>query len=179
MILGVNELHRLVKDKSLVENLRDRELNNPEGCGFDLRLGAVYEIQGQGYLGIEQRKTPTEKLLSEYDPTNKQTFIFEPGKYYLMKTIERINTPDNLAVLFRPRTTIFRSGMMIFTGNVAPGYKGELIFGITNMGGNPINIELGARVVHALFFEVKGSTNLYRGQWQDGRVSANQLETQV
>ena len=87
MILGVNELHRLVKDKSLVENLCDRELNNPEGCGFDLRLGAVYEIQGQGYLGIEQRKTPTEKLLSEYDPTNKQTFIFEPGKYYLMKTI--------------------------------------------------------------------------------------------
>lgn len=39
MILGINELHRLVKDKELVKNLCQRELNNPEGCGFDLRLG--------------------------------------------------------------------------------------------------------------------------------------------
>ena len=38
---------------------------------------------------------------------------------------------------------------------------------------------MGARVVHIMFFEVKGEGNLYRGQWQGGRVTTDQKETQI
>ena len=38
MILGPKKLLELVKKKKLVENLAHRELTNPEGAGFDLRL---------------------------------------------------------------------------------------------------------------------------------------------
>ena len=58
-------------------------------------------------------------------------------------------------------------------------YKGELVFGIINLGNCDIKIELGARVVHAMFFQVKGKTNLYRGQWQGGRVTTKKKEKQV
>jgi len=179
MILGIKELLKLVKERNLVENLSERELKNPEGAGFDLRIGELYEVKGKGFLGIEERKTPKIKLLAKYNPKRKQSFIFKPGKYYLMKTIEKVNTPENVLILFRPRSTLYRSGIMIFTGNVSPGYKGELNFGIISLGQCEIRIELGARVVHAMFFEVKGKTNLYRGQWQGGRVSTKRKEKQI
>ncbi len=37
-MIGTKELLKLVKKKKLVENLCDRELQNPEGTGFDLRI---------------------------------------------------------------------------------------------------------------------------------------------
>lgn len=179
MTLGTKKLLKLVKEKKLVENLSERELKNPEGAGFDFRLGEIYQISGKGFLGVEERETPGTKLLAKYEERKRESFIFKPGKYYLMKTVEKVNTPEDLLILFRPRSTIYRSGMMIFTGNVSPGYKGELTFGVINLGPSPIKIELGARVVHAMFFEVRGGTNLYRGQWQGGRVSTKKRERQV
>ncbi|PIP15937.1 MAG: hypothetical protein CO003_00170 [Candidatus Portnoybacteria bacterium CG_4_8_14_3_um_filter_44_15] len=179
MILGIDKLHQLVKDKKLVEGLCERELNNPEGAGFDLRLGEVYEIKGNSFLGIDERKTPEVKVLASFDENKKQSFVFKPGSYYLMKTVEKVNTPDDILILFRPRTTIFRSGMTLFTGNASPGYCGELIFGLANLGPIEVEIELGARVVHAMFYQVGGKTNLYRGQWQKGRVTTKKREKQI
>lgn len=179
MILGINKLHQLVKSKKLVEGLCERELTNPEGAGFDLRLGEIYELTGSGFLGVDERKTPEVKLLAKYEKNKKKSFIFRPGKYYVMKTIERVNTPPDILILFRPRSTLYRSGVMIFTGNASPGYCGELNFGIINFGPHPIKIELGARVVHAMFYQVEGKTNLYRGQWRGGRVNTKQKEKQV
>jgi len=179
MILGVNKILKLVRERKLVENLCERELKNPEGAGFDLRMGEIYEIYGKGFLGIEERETPKIRLVAKYNPKKITSFIFRPGVYYLMKTIEKVNTPEDISILFRPRSTLFRSGMAIFTGVASPGYRGELTFGITNLGNSNIKIDLGARVAHAMFYEVKGKTNLYRGQWRGGRVTTKQKEKQV
>ena len=179
MILGVKKLLELVQEKKLVENLSERELKNPEGAGFDFRIGEIYEISGKGFLGIEERETPKTKLLAKYNSKKKQSFVFEPGRYYLMKTIEKVNLPKNILCLLRQRSTLHRSGIMIFTANVSPGYQGELTFGIINLSKCQMEIELGARVVYAMFHEVKGETNLYRGQWQGGRVSTTKKEKQV
>ena len=67
MILGISELLRLVKEKKLVENLSERELTNPEGAGFDLRLDEVYSISGSAFLGETHRKTPDIKLIPKYN----------------------------------------------------------------------------------------------------------------
>lgn len=179
MILGISELHKLVKDKKLVEGLCGRELENPEGAGFDLRLGEVYELKSKGFLGIDERKTPDVKLMAKFNEKINKSFIFKPGKYYTIKTIEKVNTPADILILFRPRSTLYRSGIALFTGNASPGYCGELTFGFINLGSYPIKIELGARVAHAMFYQVKGKSNLYRGQWQGGRVSARKKERQV
>ena len=179
MILGVKKLLKLVKTKKLVENLSERELKTPEGAGFYLRIGEIYSISGKGFLGIDERETPKIKLLAKYNPKKKQRFVFKPNKYYLMKTIEKVNTPENIMILFRQRSTLHRSGIMVFTANVSPGYKGELVFGITNLGPCSVEIELGARVVYAMFHEVKGKSNLYRGQWQGGRITTKKKEKQI
>jgi hypothetical protein len=68
---------------------------------------------------------------------------------------------------------------MIFTGNASPGYRGELTFGMVNLGRGEIEIEMGARVVHAMFHRIEGRANLYKGQWQGGRVATGGKETQI
>lgn len=179
MILGIKELHRLVKEQKLVENLCQREQNNPEGAGFDLRMGEIFEISGDGYLGVEERHTPDSKSVARYDEGKNDSFVFEPGKYYLIKTAEKVNLPIDLMAVIFPRTTLFRSGLALFNGQVAPGYSGELTFGLCNLGKSDIKIDLGARVVHITFHQVWGEGNQYRGQWQGGRVTTDGKEIQV
>ena len=171
-----------MKEIKLVENLCDRELNSPEGAGFDLRLGEVYEISGDGFLGIEERDTPDVKLIAKNNPDKDEgdnAFIFEPGKYYLIKTMEKVNLSITLSGIIFPRTTLFRSGLALFNGVVQPGYCGELTFGICNLGRSNIKVSFGARVVHITFHEVLGEGNQYKGQWQGGRVGTDGKETQI
>ena len=179
MILGIKKLLELVKKEKLVENLSERELKNPEGAGFDIRIGELYEVMGKGFLGVEERETPKIKLVVEYDKNKPRKVYLRPKTYYLMKTVEKLNLPENLLALFTPRSTLYRSGVYIFGGQTAPGYRGELTTGIYNFRAVPFELEMGARVLHLMFFEVKGKSNLYRGQWQDGRVSTKKKEKQL
>ncbi len=171
MILGISEIRKLVRSKKLLENLSIRELKNPEGAGIDLRIGELYELGGQGFLGVEERHTPDLKLVAKYNPKKASRVILQPGRYYVMTTVEKVNTPADILILFHPRSTLYRSGITIFSGNCSPGYRGKLTFGIMNLGKNPFRLEMGARVCHAVFHRVKGKTNTYRGQWQGGRVT--------
>lgn len=184
MVLGPKKLLQLVKTKKLVEGLSDRELNSPEGAGFDLRLGEVYKISGNAFLGEIHRKTAEIKLVTKYianaDGRHTKRYIkIKPGDFFLAKTIESVNMPANLTASITPRSTTYRSGLFIRTGNVPPGYCGGLIFGLKNEGSVIVEIEMGARFVHIQFSEVKGGGSMYRGQWQGGRVTARKKERQI
>lgn len=179
MILGVKKLLELVEKDKLVENLSERELNNPEGAGFDLRIGELYEISGQGFLGVEERETPEMKLIAKYEERKVVKVELKPRTYYAMKTMESLNMPDNLLAIMTPRSTLFRSGIYIFGGQTPPGYKGGLTMGVYNFREEPFELEMGARVVHIMFFQVEGKANLYHGQWQGGRVTTGKKEKQI
>lgn len=179
MILGPKELLKLVKKAKLVEGLSERELTNPEGAGFDLRLGEVFKISGKAFLGETHRQTPDIESIKVYNSKKPSSIKIKPGDFFLVKTIEKINLPLNLSAVILPRTTTFRSGLFIRTGPIQPGYCGELTFGLKNEGPITVEIEMGARFVHVLFHEIKGFGSAYRGQWQGGRVSATKKERQV
>jgi deoxycytidine triphosphate deaminase len=179
MILGPKKLLQLVKTKKLVEGLSERELTNPEGAGFDLRLGEVYKVSGGAFLGETHRKTAEIELVKKYDHKKTYSLKIKPGDFYLVKTIETVNMPQNLTASITPRSTTYRSGLFLRTGNVPPGYCGGLIFGLKNEGPVTVEIEMGARFVHIQFSEVKGGGSMYRGQWQGGRVTAKSRERQV
>lgn len=187
MIIGPKKLLELVKTKKLVEDLAERELTTPEGAGFDLRLGELYQLDGgKAFLGEFERETPKIKLVASYDTTvvrsskgRQKKIMIKPGEYYLATTIEKVNTPLNITINFKPRTTTFRSGLFLRTGNVAPGYCGKLTFAIKNEGPIPVTLEMGCRIVHAQFYRVEGGGNQYHGQWQGGRVTTKKREKQI
>lgn len=179
MTVGPKALLQLVKKIRLVDNLSERELTNPEGAGFDLRLGEVYTISGKAFLGVTERHTAEVTVVKKYDEKKVSQVIIKPGEFYLIKTIEEVNMPDNLTASITPRSTTYRSGLFIRTGNVPPGYCGGLTFALKNEGPVAVTIEMGARIVHIQFHEVKGGGNTYRGQWQGGRVTTTKKEKQV
>ncbi len=179
MILGPKKLLQLVKKIKLVENLDKRELTNPEGAGFDIRLGEIFTISGKGLLGIDERITPKDKSIAIYNPNKRKKILLKPKQYYLIKTIEKVNLPTNISGHIYPRSTLYRSGILFLCTQASPGYCGELIFGLINLAKTSVKIELGARVAHIQFMEVKGGGSAYRGQWQGGRVSAKRKERQV
>ncbi|OGK44504.1 hypothetical protein A2957_00520 [Candidatus Roizmanbacteria bacterium RIFCSPLOWO2_01_FULL_38_11] len=108
-----------------------------------------------------------------------QEIRIDPGDFYLLQTIEEVNLPKNITAQILPRTTTFRSGLIIRTGPVQPGYQGSLTFACFNAGPLPVVLELGCRFVHIQFFWIDGEGEMYRGQWQGGRVTTKKREKQV
>ena len=179
MFLGVDKLLELVHEKKLVENLAERELTNPEGCWFDLRLAEVFTISGEGYLGLVDRQTCPIESVAVFDENKSANIMIRPGDFYLVKTIETVNVPADLVGILKPRSTMQRMGLFLRTTQIAPGYSGELTFALKNEGPATVKLDLGSRIAHVMFSRVEGKTALYRGQWQGGRVSATEKETQV
>lgn len=170
MFIGTVELLELVKSIKLVENLSDRELNNPEGAGFDLRAGEVFKLKSdKAHLGEEHRFTPETELVAKYG--KEKAVVIKPGEYLLIKCIEVINLPENISALIRPRSTLQRCGILFASAPVQAGYKGGLTFGIFNAGKVEVTLELGARFANISFIRNGENVRSYEGQWQGGRVS--------
>ena len=184
MTLSAVKILELNEKYHLIENLSERELNNPEGVGIDLRVGEVYEIEGDGFLGVTERKMPnTKKIASILDGDKEVTM--KPGDYLLVKTMEKFNIPSEkveiekgikkyLTPIINPRSTLQRCGIGLFKTKTDPGYSGELTFGIANLGKQTFKFELGARMFNVLIEEVTGEMKRsYSGQHQGGRVTSD------
>lgn len=176
-ILGID----VVKELGLIENLSDREIENPEGAGIDMRIGKIYELEGvdKGFLHVEKRKSPNYKLIAEHKEGESKKVNLEPGKLYRIQTIESVNVPSNVFARFYPRGNLFAAGIIILGQKADPGYKGTMQFTFINISKIPFEIEMGARICQVVFHEVKGKTYNYRGQWQGGRVFIEKEETQI
>ncbi|TLX65916.1 MAG: hypothetical protein E6L03_10415 [Thaumarchaeota archaeon] len=190
MILSAKKILELNKRYKLLENLSERETSNPEGVGIDIRVGEVYRLEGEGYLGETERKTPDTKKIADIKDGDK-VVVLKPGELVLIKTIEKINVPAekvsveegseprHLMAHPYPRTTLQRSGIFFRGSKIDPGYSGEMTFALTNLSTSPFTLELGARVVNIVFEQVTGEIHRpYQGQWQGGRVSAEKKERQ-
>ena len=75
MILGHSELKKLIEKCNLVTNLSEREMKDPEGCVFDLRLEKVFSLKGKAFLGIDERETPDLIEEASYNPKKRISFI--------------------------------------------------------------------------------------------------------
>lgn len=188
MIIGIDEVLRRVKKEKLIENLGKRELNNPEGVGVDLRLGAVYKIvsggafiQGDSGQVLGNRKGVKTEIVAEFKKgARKQVeVIVKPGDYFLVSTLEIINTPRDLMPVVYPRTSLFRAGLLLLNSKTDPGYKGQLTMGLKNLSEFEVKLQLGVRFCNVVFFKIEGTTSPYRGQHQGGRISPHEREQQV
>lgn len=176
-VLGIKEVVRRIQEEELITNLGGRDLTNPEGTGIDLRLGAVHEIiEGGAYIeadgdaGAGKRKgVATEEMCSIEKDGEAGELVVKPGEYYLVQTIETINTPMDLMPMVYSRSSLFRAGLQLLATKTDPGYSGPLTFGLTNFSKFDVRLQLGARICNIVFYKIEGETIAYRGQHQGGR----------
>jgi len=188
MILSAKKVLELNSKYKLIENLSERELNNPEGIGIDVRAGEIYKLTGESFLGVSDRKTADIEKVA--DIKKDKFFVLKPGEFFLVKTIEKVNLPATKiqvdgaepTIIMQdayPRSTLQRSGIIFRGTKTDPGYSGELTFSLFNASAFPFKLELGARFANLVFSTVLGElTRPYEGQWQAGRVSATEKERQ-
>lgn len=186
MVLGIDQILLRVKKDVLIENLGSRELDNPEGVGVDLRLGSIHEIakggafiEADGAEGLGKRKGVTTKELGSFTSGKFKTVTIKPRKYYLVQTLEKINTPLDLMPVVYPRTSLFRAGILLLNSKTDPGYSGQLTMGLINLSPFPVKLQLGTRICNIVFIKIQGKTISYRGQHQGGRVTPSKIERQV
>jgi deoxycytidine triphosphate deaminase len=174
--------------QKIVQNLSQRELENPEGHGVDLRLGEVHKIAGgQAFIeadtkdSLGKRSGFDTEVVMEFNESQQEQdkLTVKPGEYYLVKTIESVDMPSDVLGDFRPRSSLFRAGLALLTSVAPSGYKGGLVFGLYNAGPLPVTLQMGARVAHAVFYRTEAEGIAYRGQNQGGRVTAAGTEQQV
>lgn len=178
-VIGIKEVIRRIHAESLIVDLGDRDLSNPEGTGIDLRLGAVHTItkggayiEADGAAGLGKRQgVTTEELFTLKEGDTQDTLTVKPGEYYLVQTVESLNTPLDLMPMIYPRSSLHRSGLLLLVTKTDPGYKGKLTLGLTNLGPFEVKLQLGARICNVVFYKIEGEVVGYRGQHQGGRVS--------
>ncbi|SNX58742.1 deoxycytidine triphosphate deaminase [Nitrosomonas ureae] len=176
MIYTPQSLLATIREGKIIKNLSERELKTPEGVGFDLRLASISVVgNGRGSLKVSTRRTPD----SESIKLSNNCWFLEPGKTYLASTIEEFNLSPDLAAVFFPRSTLFRSGVAFHSSVLPPGYVGPMTFALTNYHQEPFEIEYEARFAHVIFHSVVGDVEMYKGQWQGGRISQPHDEEQV
>ncbi|MFH1063838.1 MAG: hypothetical protein V1729_02035, partial [Candidatus Woesearchaeota archaeon] len=127
MIQGLDIIKRLVEEQGLVKDLCERERNNPEYSGYDLRLGEVHALEGDAFIGIDERKTPDAKVIAKFDNDKRSSILLKPGDYYIGKTIEKVKIPKDLFGIYFLRSTYWRSGVKLVSGMLGPGYEGGII----------------------------------------------------
>ncbi len=180
MVLGINHVLKLIKEKKLLENVGERELKNPEGVGVDLRIGEIHKIisggafiEVDGKAGLGKRKGVKTELIAKFKPRgkNQTEVLIEPGEYYLVATVEKVNTPQDLMPVIYPRSTLFRAGVLLLNSKTDPGYSGTLTMGLCNLSKFPLKLQMGARFCNMVFHKIEGETVSYRGQHQGGRIS--------
>ena len=193
MILSPKIILELNKEHKLLENLCKRELTNPEGVGFDLRVGQVHKLIGDSFLAADETggKRYSSKTIKLYDikKDGHKRVIIKPGDYYLVTTMEKVNSPSEkikydpnfpeayLVPKISPRSSLQRGGISLHFTGTDPGYHGELTFGIKNQGDQNFSFQLGARMFSVEYHVVYGDIfRAYDGQHQGGRPTSGGKE---
>ncbi len=183
-ILELNTKYELIKD------LAQRELENPEGSGIDLRVGAVHKIIGDSFLAADnssrERYSPKIELVGDIEKEGNKLITMKPGDYFLVTTMETIHAPAEkikyddsfpegfLIPKIWPRSSLQRGAVSFHATKTDPGYKGKLAFGIKNLGTEDFKFELGSRMFNIEYEPVIGDIKrAYSGQHQGGRVTSD------
>lgn len=156
----------------------DPECINP--ASLDLRLGReiMLEMPESGAV-IDYRKR--QPLAMQTYSLADEGIIIQPGQFFLAHTIEICNFPDDLAALFRIKSSMGRIGLEhMDAGFVDPGFHGSLTLEFKNMTEyHSIHLRPGDRIGQLVFlrgeavaaeqsYAVKGNYSGHSGVAQIG-----------
>ena len=157
MIISPLKILELNERYNLISGLSERELNNPEGVGFDLRVGSASRISGKSYLGVEERTSPLVREVGDIRIDGNKVITMTPGSYLLVSTMEVVHSPKEKVDIgyglppvylmpdIYPRTSLQRGGISLLATKTDPGYQGKLVFGLKNLGSHNFDFELATR----------------------------------
>jgi dCTP deaminase len=126
--------------------------------GYDLRLGsdgfrvfspiASSEIDPKNF---DENSLVESPLKTTQD--GAQYWLLPPHSYALGITVETFNIPKNVIGLCMGKSTYARSGLIVNTTPLEPGWRGRLVLEFSNSADLPIRIYANEGIAQVTFFE--------------------------
>ncbi len=156
MILPDHEILKLIKEGRLaVEPLADPEMQI-QPSGVDLTLGNEFRVFKTTSKPFIDTKADTEDYTELVRKEDEEPFILHPGGFVLAKVREYIKLPDDLVGSLDGRSSLGRLGIVVHTtsSSVNPGWEGNLVLEMTNVGMMPVAVYPGMRVCKISFHKM-------------------------
>jgi len=161
-VLSREELRAaLAADPPLVEDVDQAVQLQPNG--IDIRVDRVAHLVTRGTLGSDTRD-PAGR--ADLPPEADGWWDLAAGAY-VIGYLERVNLPNDVMAIARPRSSLLRSGVTVHTAVWDAGYsgRGEGLLHVMNAAG--YRLQRGARVVQLVFMRLGSpAAEGYAGRYQ-------------
>jgi dCTP deaminase len=140
------------------------------GASVDLRLNNVFLVPIQvksPYIDVAKPIESEDYLQTVIIPFG-ESFIVHPGEFALASTYEYLEIPNDLLGRIEGRSSLGRLGVIVHAtaGRVDPGFRGRLIFELSNVAKFPVALYPLMRVAAIEFHKVIGSVSRpYSGKY--------------
>lgn len=148
MILPDHEIKKyLMEGRLVVEPLENPEVQI-QPAWIDLRLGNKFRVFKITSTPFIDTKTNSEAQTEKFSIADDEPFIIHPGEFILGGIKEFIRMPDDLLGVVDGRSSMGRVGIVVHStsASINPGWEGEFVLEITNIGKMPVAVYPGQRI---------------------------------
>ncbi|MGE5297693.1 MAG: dCTP deaminase [Acidobacteriaceae bacterium] len=162
MILSDNDIKACLKSgKIKVDPLPDLE-KSLGPVSLDFRLGhdfLIFTRTAHPYVDLKDPES-FQHITQEVHKENEDKFIIHPNEFILASTLEVLELPNDLAGRLEGKSSLGRLGLVVHStaGKFDPGWKGNLVLEITNIGVLPIALYPEIRICQMIFEEITSKT---------------------
>jgi len=157
MVLSSFAIKELLESKRLIIEPLDPDQIQP--ASIDLRIAdEILIAKGEE---INFGKEP------EYEK-RKGDVILPPKTHVLVRTIERVELPNDVGGMVKLRSSLSRIGVMLNNaGWVDPGFKGTLTLSVFNPNDSHVKIKVGTRFFQLVLLRLDRESEGYAGKYLD------------
>ena len=156
MVLSSKSIRELLDSGRLVIEPLDPEQIQP--ASIDLRISdEIMILKGEE---IDLEKEP------EYEKIQQNEIVLPPKTHVLVRTMERVEIPNDLGGITKLRSSLSRIGVMFNkAGWVDPRFKGTLTLSVFNSNDSPVKIKPGTRFFQLILFRLDSESEGYSGKY--------------
>lgn len=161
-ILRMCREHQLITpfEETLIRDIDGRRIISAglSSYGYDLRLAsdgfrvfspiASAEIDPKNFDESSLVESPLKTAAD-----GSQYWLMPPHTYALGVTVETFNIPRNVIGICLGKSTFARSGIIVNTTPLEPGWQGRLVLEFSNSADLPVRIYANEGVAQVTFFE--------------------------
>lgn len=162
MILPDHEIKKYIKEGKIVIEPLDEPEKQIQPAQVDLRLGnefRMFRVRSTPYIDTRNHVGEyTEKVTID----DNEPFVIHPREFVLGTVKEYIKIPNDLVGVVDGRSSLGRLGVVIHatSSSINPGWEGQFVLEITNIGKMPVALYPGQRVAKLAFHKLTSSAEM-------------------
>ena len=155
MVLSDKTIRELMESGKLVIEPFDQDQIQP--ASIDLRISDEIMIT-RGEIDFGRG--------AEYEKIRQTEILFPPKTHVLVRTMERIELPNDVGGIAKLRSSLSRIGMLFNNaGWVDPGFKGTLTLSVFNANDSPVRVRAGTRFFQLVLVRLDRESEGYSGRY--------------